>query len=68
MKITDILELQWGFQNKKTIMEITFSLFQIQLKSRLRLENIKLTVHVQWPLAANLTNFNISAVGKSSCY
>ncbi|WAR10306.1 PTHB1-like protein [Mya arenaria] len=35
---------------------------KIQMKSRLRLENIKLTVHVQWPLASNLTNFTIPSV------
>ncbi|XP_052813611.1 protein PTHB1-like [Mya arenaria] len=35
---------------------------RIQMKSRLRLENIKLTVHVQWPLASNLTNFTIPSV------
>lgn len=38
---------------------------RIQLKSRLHLDNVKLTVHVQWPLAANLTSFNIPAVDPS---
>ncbi|KAL4217063.1 Protein PTHB1 [Mactra antiquata] len=38
---------------------------RIQLKSRLLLEDVKLNVHVQWPLASNLTSFSIPAVDPS---
>ncbi|KAH3751560.1 hypothetical protein DPMN_186127, partial [Dreissena polymorpha] len=35
---------------------------RIQLKSRLKLEDVRLNIHVQWPLAANLTSFKIHTV------
>ena len=36
------------------------------MKSRLLLENIKLSIHTQWPLAANLKTFDIASVGMYS--
>ncbi|KAL5005570.1 hypothetical protein ScPMuIL_016728 [Solemya velum] len=38
---------------------------RIQMKSRLALENVRLNVHVQWPLAANQTSFEIIRVDPS---
>lgn len=38
---------------------------RVQLKSRLRLENVRLTIHVQWPIGANQTSFNISSIDPS---
>ena len=51
------------FEDPDPIPSVTV---RVQLKSRLTIENIRLSIHAGWPLAASPSNFEVSSVGKRS--
>ena len=48
----------WG------LFSYSLLIYQVQLKARLLIDNIKVEVHAPWPLATNQTEYSIPSIGR----